>query len=123
MELSRAWSDVAGQGDVEATLDYWADDAVVIVPGQAPLRGIRAIREFVEGTTEIPGFAVSWEPLEAHVADSGDMAYLIEQNQFTMNDSTGTPVTERNTAVTVWERQADGSWKCVVDIWNADARP
>lgn len=120
MELSREWSDVAAGDDVEALMSYWADDAVMMAPGQPPLRGKDAIREFVSSTGELPGFSVGWEPLEAHVSGSGDMAYLIEQNQMTMPDSTGALTTQYNKVVTVWKKQEDGSWKNVVDMWNSD---
>ncbi|HEU5162005.1 MAG TPA: hypothetical protein VFV54_02560, partial [Thermoanaerobaculia bacterium] len=33
MRLSREWSQVAATGDLERTLSYWADDAVMMVPG------------------------------------------------------------------------------------------
>jgi ketosteroid isomerase-like protein len=120
MQLSREWSEIAGSGDIEATLAYWAEDAILMVPDLPPLRGKAAIREYVEAGADIPGFSVRWEPLEAHVAPSGDMAYLIERNQFTMFDSTGALVTQSNKGFTVWTRQPDGSWKNVVDMWNAD---
>jgi ketosteroid isomerase-like protein len=51
------------------------------------------------------------------------MAYLIEQNQITVNDSTGKPITAINKSVTIWRKEADGSWKNIVDMWNADASP
>ena len=120
MHLSREWSNVAGSGDLEATLAYWADDAVIMAPGQSPIRGRQAIRKFIEASAAIPGFSVKWEPLEAHVSSLGDMAYLIERNLFTFRDSTGKQVTESNKVVTVWRKQPDGSWKNVIDMWNAD---
>jgi ketosteroid isomerase-like protein len=120
MRISREWSDVAGSGDLEATLAYWADDAVMMPPGMPPLKGKQAIREFVEGSANIPGFAISWEPLEAHVSPSGDFAYLLERNQFSFQDSTGQQVTEWNKVVTVWRKEVDGSWKNVIDMWNTD---
>ena len=120
MHVSREWSNVAGSGDLEATLAYWADDAVMLAPGQSPLRGRQAIRKFIEASAAIPGFSVKWEPLEAHVSSSGDMAYLIERNLFTFRDSTGKQVTESNKVVTVWRKQPYGSWKNVIDMWNAD---
>ena len=104
----------------ETTLAYWADDAVMMAPGQSPLRGRQAIRKFIEASAAIPGFSVKWEPLEAHVSSSGDMAYLIERNLVTFRDSTGKQVTESNKVVTVWRKQQDGSWKNVIDMWNAD---
>jgi len=73
--------------------------------------------------SKIPGFKISWEPQSVSVSQSCDMAYMIEQNQNTINDSTGIAKTEINKAVTVWRKEKDGSWKNVVDIWNADAKP
>lgn len=123
MNRSRAWSDAAGRGDMDAVLSYWADDAVIMAPGQPPIRGKAAIRDYLMATGNIPGFRIRWEPLEAHVSASGDLAYLLERNAITVPGPSGTPVTEYNKVVTVWARQPDGSWKNVVDMWNADPTP
>jgi ketosteroid isomerase-like protein len=120
MRISREWSEVAGSGDLDATVAYWADDAVMMPPGMPPLKGKKAILEFIEASGSIPGSAIRWEPLEAHVSPSGDFAYLLERNEISFQDSTGVQVTEWNKVVTVWRKQADGSWKNVLDIWNAD---
>ena len=119
MQISREWSKTAATDSIEKTLSYWADDAVVMSPGQPPLKGKDAIREMVMSSSKIPGFKISWEPLSVSLSKSGDMAYLIEQNQITMNDSTGHAVTEFNKGVTIWRKEADGSWKNIVDMWNA----
>src|SRR5215208_5019956 len=87
MQLSREWSKSGSTDSIEKTLSYWADDAVVLSPGQAPIKGKAAIREMVKSSSTIPGFHISWEPLSAEVSESGDMAYLIEQSSLTMNDS------------------------------------
>jgi ketosteroid isomerase-like protein len=123
MQVSKDWSLSAGTDSIDKTLSYWADDAVVMFPGQAQIKGKEAIREMVENSSKIPGFRISWEPLSVSVAEKGDMAYMIEQNQITVNDSLGNPMTEYNKGVTVWRKQADGSWKNIVDIWNAAPAP
>ena len=120
MQISRDWSMTAATDSIEKTLSYWADDAVVMSPGQPPLKGKNAIREMVEGTSKIPGFKISWEPLSVVVSKSGDLAYMIEQNHITLNDSLGKPITEFNKGVTIWRKEADGSWKNIVDMWNSD---
>jgi len=120
MQISRDWSKLAQTDSIERTLSYWADDAIVMSPGQPPLKGKEAIRGMVEESSKIPGFKISWEPLSVFVSGAGDMAYMIEENQITVNDSLGKPVTEFNKAVTIWKRQTDGSWKNVVDMWNSD---
>lgn len=120
MKLSREWAQVAQTDSIEKTLRYWADDAVVMPPGQSAVKGKKAIREMVEGSSKIPGFRITWEPLSVHVAKSGDLAYMIERNEVTMNDKSGKLMTEYNKVVTVWRKEADGSWKNVIDMWNAD---
>ena len=120
MQISREWSKSAATDSVEKTLGYWADDAVIMPPGQPPVRGKKAIRDMVEGTSKIPGFKISWEPLEVSVSGNADFAYMIEKNKVTVNDSLGKPITEFNKVVTIWRKEADGSWKNIVDMWNAD---
>src|SRR4030095_4342252 len=119
MELSREWSRSAATDSIEKTLSYWADDAIVMSPGQPPIKGKKAIREMVESTSKIPGFKISWEPLSVAIAKSGDIAYLIEQNQITVNDSLCNPHSEFNKSVTIWRKETDGSWKNIVDMWNS----
>lgn len=117
MDVSRAW---AAAKTPEETLSYWAEDAIVLPPGEGPIRGKAAITKMVEGSAGVPGFEVNWEPKEVYVSKSGDLAYLIESNYFSIHDSLGNPVRTYNNAVTIWKKQADGSWKNVVDTWNAD---
>jgi uncharacterized protein (TIGR02246 family) len=115
MQTSRDWSQTASTGDVEKTLGYWADDATVIMAGQPALKGKGEIRKMVEGSFKTPGFKISWEPLSGEVSQGGDMAYLIEKETMTMNDSTGKTITLHSKGVTVWRKQTDGLWKNVID--------
>jgi uncharacterized protein (TIGR02246 family) len=118
MQLSREWSDLVATGDMEAIMAGWADDAVMMPPGIPPLEGKAAIRSYVEGAAEIPGFAISWEPLAVQVAASGDMAYMIERNVITVHDPEGNPVRTHGKVITVWRKDVDGNWRNVVDMWN-----
>jgi len=44
---------------------------------------------------------------------------VFARNQIITNDSLGKPMTQYNKAVSIWRKQADGSWKDAVDVWNA----
>ncbi|MGZ8538998.1 MAG: YybH family protein [Chitinophagaceae bacterium] len=116
MQVSREWSRSASTDSIEKTMSYWADTAIFLSAGQPVLNGKKEIRGMVERSGKIPGFKISWEPISVSVSQSGDMAYMIEQNQMTMNDSTGKPVTRYGKGVTIWKKDADGSWKNVVEI-------
>ena len=116
MQISKEWAQAAAAKDVEKTVSFWADDAFLAVPGQPPLKGKQAIRSMVEESFKIPGFSITWQPQSVEVSASGDMAYMIEDSQVSVPDSTGKPVLMSTKAVSIWRKQADGSWKNVVDI-------
>jgi ketosteroid isomerase-like protein len=81
MELSKSWSEFASKKDLEKTVSYWADDALMISAGEPVLEGKQAIEKMVKESFEIPGFGISWQPRKVEVSGSGDMAYLIEDSQ------------------------------------------
>ena len=118
MQLSRDWSKLAATDSIERMLSYWADDAILMGQGQPSLNGKQAIRQMVEGSMKVPGFKISWEPISVSVSESGDMAYLIEKNQITVNDSLGNPKTEYGRVVTIWKK-TNGNWKNVVEMLNS----
>ena len=123
MQRSRDWSDLVSSAPIDEWIEYWAEDAVMMPPGLPPLEGRAAIREYVEAAAEIPGFSISWEPLSAYVAEGGDIAYMIERNVTTVSDSVGNLTTTHGKGVTIWRRAPDGSWRNVVDVWNAAPPP
>jgi ketosteroid isomerase-like protein len=123
MDASRRWSTLAAEGkDVDAVAAYWTEDAVLMQEGVPTIRGRDGARRMVEGAFKVPGFKVEWEPLEAHVAESGDMGYLIERSMVTEPGPEGKPVTSEARAVTVWRKGADGQWRNAVDISNAEVK-
>jgi len=120
MKASRDWSQAAATGNVDAVVSYWADNAVVMMPDMPTFRGKEAIRKYVESSFKIPGFKISWEPLEAHVSASGEMGYIIERTTVTLPDQSGRPTTHRARAVSIWRKSEGGTWKNMVDISNPD---
>jgi len=116
MQVSREWSQTVPTKDYEKMLSYWRDDAVIIMPNQAPIKGKEAIRAMVESTSKNPAFNISWEPIEAHISDDASMGYLIERNKVTLNDS----LTAYHNVITVWRKTEDGTWKNVADVSTPD---
>jgi len=123
MELSRNWSAMLASGDLEASIDFWADDAVMLPPDLPALYGKAAIREYVMEASSIPGFKISWEPESASISEGGDMGYLIERNVIEMDGENGEPIIIHGKVVTVWRKDSNGQWKNVADIWNSASRP
>ena len=114
----RAWASAAATKDLDRTLAYWTDDATLMPPDMAALKGKAAIREYVAAGFQAPGFGVTWKAQEVVVAPGGIVAYEIATNQFTIADSAGALHATAGKGVTVWRKDPDGVWRCVVDIWN-----
>lgn len=113
------WSEAAYAGkDIEKILSYWSEDAVVIPPELPVSEGKEAIRNFVNASLEVPGFKIRWESNEVSFSPDGKFAYMRSTNETTVTDPNGAPMTIAGRAITIWRRDPDGEWRCVVDIWN-----
>jgi ketosteroid isomerase-like protein len=116
------WAAATSEGrDVELILSFWTDDAVVLPPGLPSVVGKAALRQYVEGSMQIPGFRITWESKDVTFSPDGQLAYMFSRNAVRMNAPDGTPTTTEGRAVTIWRRESDGEWRCAVDIWNAEA--
>jgi ketosteroid isomerase-like protein len=119
LQRDAEWSRVASEGkDVERVVSYWSDDAVVIPQGQPAAEGKAAIRAFVKDSFAIPGFKVRWVSDHVVFSPDGQLAYMRGSNTTTVPGPNGTPITIPGRGLTVWRREQDGQWRCVVDIWN-----
>jgi len=119
MKTDSTWAALAKEStDVNKIVSYWSDDAVVMAPGQPVVKGKEALRKMVEDSKNISGFSISWRSSNVQFSPDGKVAYMYGDNIITMNDSTGKKLSIPGRAYTIWRKEADGSWKCVVDIWN-----
>jgi ketosteroid isomerase-like protein len=117
------WAEAAAAGkDVDKIVSYWADDAVVIPQGQPVAEGKEAIRAFVTGSLRIPGFRIHWVSDKISFSPDGQLAYMRGSNEITLAGPTGAMLTLPGRGISIWRREPDGQWRCVVDIWN-DAPP
>jgi uncharacterized protein (TIGR02246 family) len=120
-DTEAAWLKVWVAKDLEKTVSYYADDASVLMPNAPAANGKDAIRAALKPFFDDPNFAITFQGSRIEVAKSGDLGYGQVTYTATMTDpKSKKPVTEKGKGVTVYKKQADGSWKGVADIWNAD---
>lgn len=121
-ELDAQWSKAAQTKNLDATVAFYSDDAVVM-PGDAPIASTKqAIRE-LWAPMMAQDISVSWQLDQAEVAQSGDLGYARGVYQMTTKDAAGKTITEGGKLLEIWKKQADGKWKCAVDNFSADAPP
>jgi ketosteroid isomerase-like protein len=119
-DLDDQWSATAGAKDLEKTVAFYSEDAMVLPPNASAATSKEAIRRVWQGLLASPGLVISWKTTKVEVAKSGDLTCLSGTYDLTMNDASGKPVDDHGKYVEVWEKQADGKWKCGTDIWNSD---
>jgi len=121
-ELDAQWSKAAGARDLDATLAFYADDAVVM-PGDAPVASTKQTIRDLWAPMMAQDISVSWQVNQAEVARSGDLGYVRGVYQLVMKDAAGKTTTERGKTLEIWKKQTDGKWKCAIDNFSADAPP
>jgi ketosteroid isomerase-like protein len=122
-DLDAQWAKAAATKDVEQTIAFYSDDAVVFPPNAMSAATNEAIRNRWKEMFASSGFVISWQPTRVQVAKSGGMAWLSGTYELTMNDASGKPSNDRGKYLEVWERQTDGNWKCAADMWNSNLAP
>ena len=113
------WSKMSFEGkDIEKIVSYWSDDAHVLQPGLPSIDGKTAIRAFVTASLKIPGFKIQWASQKPVFSPDGKMAYMLSTVETTAPGASGALESTHGRSVTVWRRDGDGEWRCVVDISN-----
>lgn len=118
--LDTEWSKAAGAKDVDKTISYYSDDALIMPSNSPVLQGKAAARAMWQGMFSMPGFGGGWKPTKVEVARSGDLAYVTGTYEINETDPNGKPKTDKGKYLEVWKKQTDGSWKCVADMFNTD---
>jgi ketosteroid isomerase-like protein len=84
------------------------------------LEGKAAIRAYVTDSLNTPGFKIHWASEKPVFSPDGKLAYMRGKNELTVPGQNGTPVTLHLRGISIWRLDADGQWRCVVDISNEE---
>src|SRR5262249_30205839 len=109
--------------DLERILEFYADDASILPMEEPIASGKQAIRREWSHILRIPGFRNAATATEVQVSRARDLGYTRGTYATTFDLADGTTATEQGKWVSVWKKQADGSWRVAVEIYNTDAPP
>ncbi len=118
--LDEQWSATAARNDLDGTIAFYADDAVVMPPNAPMATDSKSIRD---SWAELlgPNASVSWKWSKIEVAQSGELAYIYGSYKLKIiASSEGGPVNDTGKYLEVWKKQQSGKWKCAVDTYNSD---
>jgi len=114
----KAWNEQFKAKDLEKLVGHYASDATAVFPGAAAVTG-DGVRKAYEAALKDPNFTVSFA--SDKIDASGDLAYSRGHLQETDTDAvTKQKASHSGSYVTIYKKQADGSWKVVEDFATAD---
>jgi uncharacterized protein (TIGR02246 family) len=117
-QADSAYSAAGHAKDRAAFVAAYTADAMMYPPGAATLSGREAIDKFLEGVFADSAFSATFRPLDVQVSTDGTMGYTLNEADLTSTGPDKKITTERVRDFHVWKREADGSWKLGIDIWN-----
>jgi uncharacterized protein (TIGR02246 family) len=119
--LEAAWVQDIATKDVDKFASYYSDDASVLMPNAPIINGKDNIKAALKPMLADPNFALTFQSTRADASKGGDFVYTIGAYSMTMSRPGGkTTATDTGKYLTVFKKQADGSWKAVADMINSD---
>ena len=121
-EVEAAWLKDTAAKDADKWASYFAEDGCGLYPGAGILNGKAAIKAAMAPYFADPNFSLTFQSTRAMASKGGDMVY--SQGTYTMtltNPKTNKTMTDKGKYLTVYTKQADGSWKAVADTFNSDS--
>jgi ketosteroid isomerase-like protein len=117
LQRDAEWAQAAYDGkDIDKIVSNWS--ARVIEPGQPVYEGKAAIRAYVIASLNTPGFKIHWVSEKPVFSPDGKMAYMPGVDEMTVPGPSGAIMTVHMRGISIWRRDSDGEWRCVVDIAN-----
>jgi len=118
MGLEREWSRRYQAKDVDWIMKLYTDESRQFPPDAEPVVGLKAIHAAWEKMAHTKGLQIIWEPVEAHVSETGDLAYDFG------TVVTFSPAGRRTDGkyLVTWVRR-DGDWKVGVAMYSQNVSP
>jgi uncharacterized protein (TIGR02246 family) len=111
-----------GGKDAGRIAAHYTDDAKVMIPNSPMMTGKDAIGKAMKDALADPNWSLALQPVQVEVSRGGDLGYTRGTYVLTATDpASKKAATEKGRFVAIFRKDADGSWKAVQDIDNAEA--
>jgi uncharacterized protein (TIGR02246 family) len=101
---------------------HYTDDGNLILPNTPVIVGKSGIQKAMQEAFSDPNWSLALQSAQVEVSRGGDLGYARGTYVLTATDpASKKPVTERGRFLAVFRKEADGSWKAVQDVTNAEA--
>jgi ketosteroid isomerase-like protein len=116
-----AWLKVYQAKDLAKSVAFCDEQASMLAPNTPIAAGKDAIAKLI--SEDFSNDNIEWHANKVGVSRSGDLGYTSGTTGMTFKDASGKTVAYKGKYLTVWKKQADGSWKVLYDMFNSDLPP
>ena len=111
-----------GGKDADRIAAHYTDDGSLMIPNSPVMTGKDAIGKGLKDALADPNWSLALQPVQVEVSKGGDLGYTRGTYVLIATDpASKKAVTEKGRFVTIFRKEADGAWKAVQDINNAEA--
>ena len=113
MQLDAKFSKDTLRGGGHAFAAWFADDAIALNNGKAPVYG--KMRIAADAGWDPRQYQLQWQPTGGQMGPSGDMGFTWGHYDGKAKDRNGNDVVTGGRYITVWKRLPSGEWKVAMD--------
>lgn len=113
------WAKAAAAKDLDATLSFYTDDAVLLFQGVPTIQGKAAVRKQWVAEFADKNYSLTWHPQAIEV--SGDLAYSRGLYDAKYSGPAGKGKSEHGKYLAIWKK-VGGQWKVALDMYNSDSQ-
>jgi ketosteroid isomerase-like protein len=122
LQLDRAFDRATADKGVEGWVACFAENGSLLPEAGPPITGPEAIREAMEPLLSDPENSLRWQPTRAEILIPGVLGYTVGRFQRRTRNPEGQKLLLEGSYCTIWRKQADGSWKIVLDTGSPMGR-
>lgn len=116
-EANAKLGDAVRKGDGTAIAALYTEDASLLPPGSAMIKGKGGIEAFWKGGLQLGIKEAALTTVD--VSGAGELAYEIGAFALKIHPQGKEPIEQKGKYVVVWKLAPDGGCKLHVDIWNS----
>ncbi|HEY1405348.1 MAG TPA: SgcJ/EcaC family oxidoreductase [Spirochaetota bacterium] len=114
-EVVKRADDAINAEDFDSVMDFYSDDAVLVVKPGLLAKGKPQIRRAFEAIADYFNHSLHVNQDKLSILESGDTALVIAKAMINSKNKTDSEFSTERIATYVFRRDPQGNWKCVID--------
>jgi len=117
-KANQEWLKAVTERNIAGVMEFYAEDAVWLVPKIPIMTWKDAIRKLWEADFAGPDYSLAWKPIKIEISQSGDLASSFGTWSGKAKDEKGNATAIGGYYVVIWKKAPGGTWKVAVDTHN-----